>query len=642
MKSFFRMVLIISFLSQTLVFAQSLTDKYFYTCKIWGFLKYYHSNVAKGVINWDSVLIKTLPKIKSTSTIEEFNKKLSEMIDTAGVGQYSAIPLPVVPPELRYNLQLDWINDSLLSSEVKMKLLNLKDAFRPQSNYYVNKVLPGIPSFTTDIGFNALTWNNITEEIRLAILFRYWNMVNYFYPYKNLLDRNWDDILKEFIPKLINATDQITFHRRILELTADLNDAHAVTSSTIISGNIRGYYFLPLELKYIEGKTVISRIGKGVTNIKPGDIINKINNVNIEIIRDSLKKILPGSNPASLERNVNNWVRNSLVRSQSNILEIENEKGISNKTLTNYNSGEYLALFEIDSTRWYKINANHHVFGYVNMGLLVVDDLPKMFHELWGTDAIIFDVRNYPNGVLWDMMKYFYPNPIHIASFTTPDLTYPGTFYWQEEIIGEVSSIPLFSKPIYLLFNEQTQSHAEYTIMSLEQYPKSVKIGSQTAGADGNVVLINLPDGISTYFTGLGTFYPDHSPTQRIGIKPDIEVSPTINGIRNGIDEVLNAAFKHYADSIKTVIPANVNLKQNYPNPFNNSTIINFQIPTADHVTFKVFDILGREVATLVDETLKAGSYSVNFEAKNISSAVYFYQLNTGNSHLVKNMAFIK
>jgi hypothetical protein len=523
-----------------------------------------------------------------------------------------------------------------------MKLLNLKDAFRPQSNYYVNKVLPGIPSFTTDIGFNALTWNNITEEIRLAILFRYWNMVNYFYPYKNLLDRNWDDILKEFIPKLINATDQITFHRRILELTADLNDAHAVTSSTIISGNIRGYYFLPLELKYIEGKTVISRIGKGVTNIKPGDIINKINNVNIEIIRDSLKKILPGSNPASLERNVNNWVRNSLVRSQSNILEIENEKGISNKTLTNYNSGEYLALFEIDSTRWYKINANHHVFGYVNMGLLVVDDLPKMFHELWGTDAIIFDVRNYPNGVLWDMMKYFYPNPIHIASFTTPDLTYPGTFYWQEEIIGEVSSIPLFSKPIYLLFNEQTQSHAEYTIMSLEQYPKSVKIGSQTAGADGNVVLINLPDGISTYFTGLGTFYPDHSPTQRIGIKPDIEVSPTINGIRNGIDEVLNAAFKHYADSIKTVIPANVNLKQNYPNPFNNSTIINFQIPTADHVTFKVFDILGREVATLVDETLKAGSYSVNFEAKNISSAVYFYQLNTGNSHLVKNMAFIK
>ena len=67
-------------------------------------------------------------------------------------------------------------------------------------------------------------------------------------------------------------------------------------------------------------------------------------------------------------------------------------------------------------------------------------------------------------------------------------------------------------------------------------------IGSQTMGADGNVSSIRLPGGISTRFSGLGVFYPDGAPTQRVGILPDIVVKPTIQGLREGRDEVLEAA----------------------------------------------------------------------------------------------------
>jgi len=75
--------------------------------------------------------------------------------------------------------------------------------------------------------------------------------------------------------------------------------------------------------------------------------------------------------------------------------------------------------------------------------------------------------------------------------------------------------------------------------------PNVVGIGSQTAGADGNIMLIDLPGGYRTAITGLGVYYPDGRETQRIGIVPDIEVKPTIAGIKQGKDEVLERAITY-------------------------------------------------------------------------------------------------
>jgi C-terminal processing protease CtpA/Prc len=69
-------------------------------------------------------------------------------------------------------------------------------------------------------------------------------------------------------------------------------------------------------------------------------------------------------------------------------------------------------------------------------------------------------------------------------------------------------------------------------------------IGSQTAGADGNVSAIPLPGGHQTMISGIGVFYPDKAPTQQIGIVPDIVAMPTIAGVRAGRDEVMERAVK--------------------------------------------------------------------------------------------------
>ena len=88
--------------------------------------------------------------------------------------------------------------------------------------------------------------------------------------------------------------------------------------------------------------------------------------------------------------------------------------------------------------------------------------------------------------------------------------------------------------------------------------------------------------------------------------------------------------------------PQTYTLDQNYPNPFNPSTVISYRLPLTGHVSLKVYDMIGREVATLVNEVKATGSYEVMFDASKLSSGIYFYQLKSGQFNSVKKMMLIK
>ncbi len=89
-------------------------------------------------------------------------------------------------------------------------------------------------------------------------------------------------------------------------------------------------------------------------------------------------------------------------------------------------------------------------------------------------------------------------------------------------------------------------------------------------------------------------------------------------------------------------IPQNFLLDQNYPNPFNPSTQINYSIPSAQKVTLQIYDELGKEVATLVNQEQAAGNYTVDFNASEFASGVYFYRIQAGNFIQMKKMILMK
>lgn len=96
------------------------------------------------------------------------------------------------------------------------------------------------------------------------------------------------------------------------------------------------------------------------------------------------------------------------------------------------------------------------------------------------------------------------------------------------------------------------------------------------------------------------------------------------------------------SNEMKDDVPSEILLKQNYPNPFNPSTSITFEIPKQIEVNLSVFDMLGRKVAVLVNETRSAGSYVTNWDASQQSSGVYFYRLEVGTEAIMKKMLLIK
>ena len=109
-----------------------------------------------------------------------------------------------------------------------------------------------------------------------------------------------------------------------------------------------------------------------------------------------------------------------------------------------------------------------------------------------------------------------------------------------------------------------------------------------------------------------------------------------------------NTEYETWPDGLSAVedlgkgVPTTFNLDQNYPNPFNPSTKIKFNLPSEQMVSLKVYNVLGQEVTTLVDQQMKAGSYSFDFDASKLSSGVYFYRIQAGTFSMTKKMMLIK
>jgi len=121
-------------------------------------------------------------------------------------------------------------------------------------------------------------------------------------------------------------------------------------------------------------------------------------------------------------------------------------------------------------------------------------------------------------------------------------------------------------------------------------------------------------------------------------------VNPAFTGNLPG-DQNMGALGVYVSTKVKSTInpvPTSFALNQNFPNPFNPSTQISFQLPSDSRMTLKVYDVLGREVATLIDGYQTAGVHQVQFNAQNLSSGIYFYRLSASGQDFVKKMLLLK
>jgi hypothetical protein len=114
------------------------------------------------------------------------------------------------------------------------------------------------------------------------------------------------------------------------------------------------------------------------------------------------------------------------------------------------------------------------------------------------------------------------------------------------------------------------------------------------------------------------------------------------NSINNPNERIIALTDIALGISDKNYIPVEFELFQNYPNPFNPTTTIKFTIPKHSFVTFKIYDLLGREISTIVNENMSRGIYELDFDGSNLASGIYIYRIKAGTFNSSKKFVLMK
>jgi C-terminal processing protease CtpA/Prc len=526
------------------------TENLYALAKVWGFLKYHHPDVAKGNSSFDEALFKIMQPIANAASAEKRNELLLNWINSLGdeTGYKTAEELPAKDVHIKPNI--GWINDKNLFSDAVISKLNSIYLHRNKSDNAYIKLMPGVlnPNFNGEEKYTDMAADD--DGLRMLALFRYWNIIEYFFPSKYLIKENWDDILKEFIPKFAADRTSLVYKLNCLKLINRIHDTHANISGDKEVGGYFGTNYPVVKAKMIEGKLIVTLIidevlGKNET-IQTGDEILMVNGKTVAQCRKDLEPVLCASNSSAANRN---FASSFLLRGNADSLSItyEHDGVIKNGRLKLYpmQTVNDAAMKKYYGGPTYKL-LNDSV-GYITLATIKAAELKTIFKTFENTKGIVIDIRNYPSEfVPFAIAEYIKPEPSPFVKFTSGNISNPGLFTFMKYPTSNGSKNKDYYKgKIVILVDERTQSQAEYTTMALRTAPNAIVMGSQTAGADGNVSMINFPGGFGSYISGIGVFYPDGKETQGIGIVPDIEVRPTREGIKKGIDELLEKAVQY-------------------------------------------------------------------------------------------------
>lgn len=212
------------------VCAQSLTETQTLRslARVWGFLKYNHPAVATGRYDWDNQLIRLIPAVRHAQNRDQLSAIYLGILDTLGPIKRckSCILMGNIPAGNRRNLDLSILDDStLLSPELRKKLIYIKDNRNQQANFYVQRI-KGVKNTGYEQERLYADMRIPDESYRLLALFRYWNIIQYFFPYKYTLDGDWNDVLTDLIPVFRQATTEQAYQQAIYQLTARIQDSH--------------------------------------------------------------------------------------------------------------------------------------------------------------------------------------------------------------------------------------------------------------------------------------------------------------------------------------------------------------------------------------------------------------------------------
>jgi len=516
--------------------------------KVWGFLKYHHPQVTEGCFDWDAELVARIAELETATG--DARTLLAGWI--AALGERPCEKPPV--DDVQSRPDIGWLADhDLLGFELGSTLRSLETrAASTDPQFFVTRdPAAALPRFRNEPDYPDAAVGD--ERYRLLALMRFWNMVEYWYPYRSSLGNGWDDALRAFIPRFRQAGDDQDYRLVLKALVARLGDGAASPSAVTDGVPPGGRAQPPFEIRNVEGQPFVGRrlalLGEARIEYPPGECL-QYGDLLLEVdgtpVDERMEPWAPyyaasaeGSRRARLMWNllrgdddiVTALVDRAGVHEQVQCLRMPVETIDAQSGRSHDRAGVTLQLLSED-------------VAYLRVSSIDRSRIANYISAAERTRGLVVDLRGAASPwVAEELGRHFVDVDAAYAVHSVADLSQPGTFRWSAPAVLQPMA-PHYAGRVVLLVDETTQGPAELAAMALQSSPDALVVGSRTAGAPAPVTTIVLPGGLTAAISGIGVFYADRSPVQTVGIVPDVDVEPTIEGMREGRDEVLEAAIR--------------------------------------------------------------------------------------------------
>jgi Periplasmic protease len=390
------------------------------------------------------------------------------------------------------------------------------------------------------------------EALRLADVAIAWNVFQHFYPYFDVVDANWDQVLTRSLRRTEADTSSRDFLRTLRRMLVPLKDGHGRVShpaDSLTAG-------LPLQFDQIEGNVVVVDTASYADTrscARPGDVLTSLDGTPIEETLQAKKRYISGSPQWRTVRALQQLgegrpgtTARLELRREGQVVECQVSRPGDSST---HRRGRRQLQAEPRPDSIDVLPGGTH---YVDLTRVGMDALQPHLDTLAQAEAVVFDVRGYPEGGNQELLQHLSPDTLRSAHFEVPKLIYPD----QQQVAGYTGGrwtlppeTPQFSGEVAFLTDARAISYAESVMGIVEHYDLGTIVGQPTAGANGNVNPVSLPGEYTVYWTGMRVQKHDRSPHHLVGVRPDAEAKRTIEGVRSGRDEVLQTALRRLTGS---------------------------------------------------------------------------------------------
>lgn len=548
--------------------------------QLFGVLRYFHPTTESESIDWDDLTIRAVQDVEGAKDAESLAERLTAwaapVAPTVRVWQsadprrptapakpqgathivgmrYAGYALPVKPGAAPPPMNIygaERVRETLAvetpprdiqpaGAAVTLDLGGGVTALVPVTLYAdAERTLPVATAKFPDAPARPEGWTPSPKDraTRLAAVCLGWGALKNFYPYFDVTPDDWGAALAPALKKAAEDKSQEQFHRTLSLMLAHLHDGHGfVGGPGFPSVTPRDFAWT-----WVGSELVVSAVSPTQKTLKPGDVILEIDGKRVtQLFADAAPAICAATD---------GWLRSRAAGM------IGWGVGPPTVPITVRRAGAELGLVlpRVPQGPGYvpplPENGSEVAPGirYFDLNGAETAALMSVWPQLVEAKGVIFDLRGYPGSAGAELLTYLTDDAIKSASWNVPILTMPG----YEKVTWVTSNWdlpPRQPRPkgrIAFLTGGGAISYAESCMGIVEAYRLGEIVGAPTAGSNGNVTAVKLPGGYSLSFTGMKVLKHDGSRHHGVGIQPTVPVSPTIEGLAKGRDEVLDKAVE--------------------------------------------------------------------------------------------------